>query len=137
MEGKTMKRILTLVAVFVFAFSLVSASTSQAVDYEAFSKNLVKALKSENQGLQVSAMQQVIKYNDKVNVDDAIIELVRVYRRHSDERFRRLALATISATQNEWALGIVKRDFQFEKNLKVKKMMAAVIGESRLSTTAQ
>ena len=29
--------------------------------------------------------------------------------------------------QNDWAMGIVKRDYNFENNSKVKKLMAAVI----------
>ena len=122
-----MKRIATLLTVFVFAFSLVAATNSFATDYEAFGKNLVKALKSDNQGLQVSAMQQVIKYGTKVNVSSAVIDVVRVYRTNKNAPFRQLALAAINAMKSEWALGIVQRDYNFEKNPKIKRMMAAVL----------
>ena len=136
-----MKRALTIFATFLFAFSLIFAATSQATDYDAFSKNLVKALKSENQGLQVSAMQQVIKYGKKVDVKDATLDIVRVYRRSNDENFRKLALAAINAMESEWALGIVKRDYQFETNPKIKKMMAAVLNANKdkvgISASAQ
>lgn len=126
-----MKRTLTIFATVLFAFSLIFAVNSQATDYEAFSKNLVKALKSDNQGLQVSAMQQVIKYGKKVDVKDATLDIVRVYRRSNNEKFRQLALAAINAMQSEWALGIVKRDYQFETNPKIKKMMAAVLNANK------
>ena len=95
--------------------------------WDIFSKNLVKALKSENLGLKVSAMQLVIKYKEKVDVENASLDVVRLYRRHKDERVRQLALVTLHAMKNDWALGIVKRDYNFENNLKVKKLMAAVI----------
>ena len=122
-----MKRIATILTVFVLAFLLVAANNSQASDYEAFSKNLVKALKSDNQGLQVSAMEKVIRYGTAVNVDGAVLDIVRVYRTNKNEQFRQLALAAIHAMQNEWALGIVQRDYRFERNPKIKRMMAAVI----------
>ena len=122
-----MKRIVIISTIFVVAFFLSATVSSQATDFEAFSKNLVKALKSDNQGLQVSAMQKVIKYGTKVNVDAAVINIVRVYRTNKDERFRQLALAAISSMQNEWAVGIVQRDYRFERNPKIKRMMAAVL----------
>ncbi len=54
-----MKRIVIISAVFVVAFFLAATVSSQATDFEAFSKNLVKALKSDNQGLQVSAISSM------------------------------------------------------------------------------
>ncbi len=122
-----MKRIATLLTVFVFAFSLVVATNSFAADYEAFGKNLVKAIQSDNQGLQVSAMQQVIKYGTNVNVNNAVLDIVRVYRINKNKHFRQLALAAINAMQSEWALGIVQRDYNFEKDPQIKRMMAAVL----------
>lgn len=98
-------------------------------DWKAYSKNLVAALKSDNLGLQVSAMQQVIKYKDYLDVDRAVLDLVRVYRRHKDDRMRQLALVTLYSMKNDWAMGIVKRDFNFECCPKVKKLMAVILYE--------
>ena len=141
MEGQTMKRTLTIFATVLLAFSLIFAANSQATDYEAFSKNLVKAVKADNQGLQVSALQQVIKYGNKVEVKDATLDIVRIYRRSNNEQFRQLALAAINAMESEWALGIVKRDYQFEANPKIKRMMAAVLNANKekagISVSAQ
>ena len=125
-----MKRITTIIAVFVFALTLISAVDSQAADNKTFSKNLVKALKSDNQGLQVSALQLVVKYGKKVDVEDATLGVVRIYRRSNNEQFRQLALAAIHASQNDWAISVVARDYQFETNPKIKKMMAAVLSAS-------
>lgn len=122
-----MKHITTIVAVFVFVLTLFSVADTQAADNEDFSKNLVRALKSDNQGLQVSALQLVIKYGKEVNVKDATLDIVRIYRRSNNEQFRKLALAAINASKNEWAIGVIARDYQFETNPKIKKMMAAVL----------
>ena len=98
-------------------------------DWNVYSKNLVTALKSDNLGLQVSAMQQVIKYKDYINVDRAALDLVRIYRRHKDDRMRQLALVTLYSAKNDWAMGIIKRDFNFECCPKVKRLMAAMLVE--------
>jgi hypothetical protein len=132
-----MKRITTIVAVFVFALSLISAVDSQAANNDSFNKNLVKALKSDNQGLQVSALQLVVKYGKDIDIKDATLDVVRIYRRSNNEQFRQLALAAINASQNEWAIGVVARDYQFETNPKIKKMMAAVLSANGKTSGSQ
>ena len=64
-------------------------------------------------------MKKVIAYADKLNISDVALELVRLYRNHKDERVRQLALVIINATNNDWAAGIVKRDYGFEKSAKI------------------
>ena len=65
-------------------------------------------------------MQLVITYADKLDVSDAALDLVRLYRTHKDERVRQMALVTIHTINNDWAAGIVKRDYAFEKSNKIK-----------------
>lgn len=135
-----MKRILSIAAVFLLSFLLITTHQIRAeeitiagdhfiqtTDWQKFSENLVVALNSCNCGLQVSALQKVIKYSNQVTINKAIKKIVRLYRCHPDLRVRRLALVTIHAVQNEWAIGIVKRDLPFESNPKMKKLMQAVI----------
>ena len=74
-------------------------------------------------------MQQAIKYKDYINVDHAALDLVRIYRRHKDDRMRQLALVTLYSAKNDWAMGIVKRDFNFECCPHVKRLMAAMLFE--------
>ena len=137
-----MKRIiLTYALLFIFLTSIAwTANLNDQekwnklfanTNWELFSKNLVKALNSDNLGLKVSAMQKVIKYKEKVDVEDAALEIVRLYRRHKDERVRQLALVTLHSMQNDWALGIVKRDYNFENNSKIKRLMAAIITDRK------
>ena len=123
-----MKRATTYFTLIVIVLSMVSlASAGEKVDWQAFSKNLTMALKSPNTGLQISAMQKVIQYADKVIVDDAALDLVKLYRNNKDDRVRQLALVTIHAIDNDWALNVVKRDFAYEKSAQIKKVMAAII----------
>lgn len=125
-----MKRISTLLTVFVFAFSLLVADVGFAkekVNWKAFGKNLEMALKTPNTGLQVSAMQKVIKYAGKIKVDGAVLELVKLYRNHENVKVRQMALVTINTLNNDWAKSIAKRDYRFEKSEKIKKMMVAIM----------
>lgn len=134
-----MKRTFTSIITLLFALSVFTANVSFAKEkdnWDAFSKNLVAALQTPNTGLQVSAMQQVIKHADKVNVDAAALDLIKLYRRHKDDSVRQMALVTINSVNNEWALEIVKRDFEFEKSKTIKRMMAAIIKEGQSKKTS-
>lgn len=144
-----MKKSLTILTALVFSLVLITGNNSFAgdkdlkcigcviekTDWKAFSKNLVKALKSENPGLQTSAMQFVIKHGTQVNVDRAILDIVRLYRINKDEKVRQLALVTIHATQNQFALDIVKRDLLLENNPKIKKTMLAILNDKPVNST--
>ena len=129
-----MKRIITVLTITVLSSLFFSPNTSIAqnkVDWKSFSKNLVMAIKTPNTGLQVSAMQLIITYAEKLDVSDATLDLVRLYRTHKNERVRQIALVTINEINNDWATGIVKRDYAFEKSQSIKKMMAAIIVQNQ------
>ncbi len=144
-----MKRFFYAAAIFLITLSLLPTGFIQAGDIKAewenmivsgdwhkFSKNLEGAVKSENAGLQISAMQMVIKYSDKVNINNSVTSLVRVYRSNVNERIRQLALITIHSIQNDWALGIVKRDLGFERSPELKKLMIAVVNNNTREVTS-
>jgi len=132
-----MKRIIFITIIVVMSFGYLGAQEKvtdwdqfvENTDWNLFSKNIVKALDSENLGLQVSAMRHIITYKEKVNVDKTMIKIIRLYRRDKNEYVRQLALVTIYATQNDWALGFVKRDYNYEKSPRIKRTMAAIINE--------
>jgi hypothetical protein len=137
MKGNTMKRVTSIATIFLLSFLLISSSFAFAkndwenlvknADWQKFSQNLEEALTIKNVGLQTSAMQMIIKYGNKVDVDNSVLNLVRIYRMNKNEKIRQLALVTLHAMQNDWALGIIKRDFRFESSDKIKRMMAAII----------
>ena len=135
-----MKRILSIAVVFLFTFLLLTSQQTRAKgsiiardyfiqtsNWQKFGENLAVALNSCNCGLQVSALQKVIRYSNQVTINRAIKKIVRLYRGHPDLRVRQLALVTIHAVQNDWAIGIVKRDLRFESNPGMKRLMRAVI----------
>ena len=131
-----MKRATTYFLMIVFVLSLASlASAEKKVDWDTFSQNLIVALKTQNTGLQVSAMQLVIQYADKLKMDEAAKDLVKLYRKNKDERVRLMALVTINSIDNDWASSVVKRDFAYEKSTRIKKAMAAIIAKSGKSVS--
>ena len=128
-----MKHIIrTATAIFImfslfFIGSLQAKTSVNEVDWEIFSKNLVNALKSENSGLQQSAMQFVIRYGDRVQVRDALFEVVRVFRRGKNRGTRLLALAAMSKMNSNWAFYFMKRGIKFENDPIVKRQLLAIV----------
>ncbi len=124
-----MKRFAIFVILVQLCFSSTAWSLNQEnkVNWALYSKNLIKALKHKNLGLKISALQHVIHHKDNINVDPAVIDIVRLYRSHKDERVRQLALVTLHAMGNDWAIGIIKRDFRFENSPQIKRIMLAII----------
>ena len=124
-----------IVVLFGVAFSWSSVNGQHAdrtklikgTNWNAFSKNLVVALKTDNLGLQISAMQHIIHWADHLKVGEAAPVLIRLYRNHENVRVRQIALVTINAINNDWAKGIVKRDIAFEESARIKKMMYAIL----------
>jgi hypothetical protein len=129
-----MKRIsLFLWVCFFSALSTLAwgnvAETENIVDWKAFSKNLVRALNSENEGLQLSAMQKVILYGDKLNVNDAVFKVMSFFRDDKNENVRLLALMTLRSMHNNWAMDFLKRSIRFEDNPRIKHQMSLIIQE--------
>lgn len=134
-----MKRMTTLLALFAFCFTLVAgahanpedpvnpkAKTTQA-QWDAFSRNLTTALQSEHEGVKLAALQQVIHYGDKVDVDQAAIDVMRLYRDHQDDDVRRLAVVALGKMQSRWAMGYLERSEDFEKSDDVRQTIRAVV----------
>ena len=126
---KTQKIIATFVLSTRVLFAAAFAGESAETDWNAFSKNLVKSLKSENEGIRLSAMQQVITYADKVNVDDAVFDIVKVYRSHEDVKVRQLALTALHKTNNAWAMDFLKRNLEFEKSPVLKTQIYHILND--------
>ncbi len=127
---RTMSIAFSLLFVFtLFAFSTSIAEEAENVDWHAFSKNLKKALQSQNLGLQTSAMGHIIFYGDKVNVGEGWIEILRVYRSQQDLQTRRLALAALPKTGSRVAIGFLRRAVEFEKSPVLKRQIQFILAE--------
>ncbi|NBC16346.1 MAG: hypothetical protein GVY18_03410 [Bacteroidetes bacterium] len=146
-----MKRFTPLFAVLLLSFALSSPlyATSDSeppelvdpaltttnlatVDWAAFSTNLVNALATDNDGLQQSAMQLIIKYRERVDVHRARFDVMRLYRDHDDDRVRRMAVVTLGAMDNNWALGFLARSVTFEDDPAVRHTIQAVLADAHL-----
>jgi len=117
--------ILTLL--FVWA-GLVQAQTRD-VNWDAFSTNLIKAIKSGHPGLQQSAMQRIIQYADNLDVEDAVWTISQILRFDDDYRVRRLAMVTLYKINSDKALAYIGQNLKFEKDQTLKKHGCCILNE--------
>ncbi len=96
-----------------------------------FGENLVVALKSDNDGLQLSALQHIIVYGERIHVSDARFELVRLFRDNKDERVRMTALNALSKVRDGWVADFLYRSARYESDAHMASLMyhAAVANE--------
>ena len=129
-------KITTLALATVFlSLTFVFADEPVNVKWDQFSKGLVQALQSDNIGLKLSAMQMVIKYGDKVNVEAARYDVMDTFLYSKDRRVRRLALVTLSKINNTFDMGLLERQIGFEEDPVIKNQIVAVlIAADRIST---
>jgi hypothetical protein len=121
-----------LVSIFVLAIAatVVASDKYDDVDWTAFGENLSKALESDNDGIRCSALQQIIAYHDHMNLKDAVIPVLRIYRNHPNLQTRRLALTTLPLTDHNFAISYLKRAVRFEKSPVLKKQILFMLQES-------
>ena len=96
-----------------------------------FGENLVVALKSDNDGLKISALQHIAAYGERLDVSDARFEMVRLFRDNKDKRVRMMALAAISKAHDAWIADFLYRSARFESDAHMASLMyhAAVANE--------
>lgn len=128
-----MKKLMLFVNIAVLIGLLVGINNSYAqerqINWEAFSKNLVMALGTTNTGLQLSAMGMIIRYSDKLQVEDAVFDVMRIYRLNKDPQVRILALVTLHKIQNDWSMYCLKSNLKFEADERVKKLCSFVLND--------
>jgi len=117
--------------VFVLLFFTSSSFAQKDEQWFAFSVNLIEALKSNNEGLQISAMQLVIKHADKVWVHEAAYDIYQIFCNNENPRVRQLALVTLYKIQNRWALECLCKDVKKETNPIIQHQMQAIIHEQQ------
>lgn len=116
------------VALLLMIISTTSAfATERDVNWDVVSENLESALQSNNPGLQQSAMRLIIQYADYVDVDDAVFNMMRLYRHSDNSKVRQLALVTLHKIGDEYAMDFVKRNLKYETDEKIIKLSNAVL----------
>lgn len=135
-----MKRICILSALFLILAVPVRADPPDLVPplhdsdeaaWVQFGENLVVALKSGNDGLQLSALQHIVVYGERVDVSNARFELVRLFRDNKDERVRMTALNALSKMNDAWIADFLYRSARFESDAHMASLMyhAAIANE--------
>jgi hypothetical protein len=125
--------IMSLVLVLLLLLSTVtvfSAESYNKTDWDTFGKNLTKALTSDNEGIKRSALQQMIRFHDQVDIKDATISILHIYRSHSDLQTRRLALTALSKLNSSLALGYLKLAVEYEKSPVLKKQIMFILKDA-------
>ena len=112
----------------ILVLSLNQANAQERdVNWDAFSKNLVKALATDNEGLQLSAMGMIIRYGENLDVDEAVFDIIRIYRLNKNHRIRILAMISLHKMQNDWAMYYLRRSMQFESDERVQKQCCRIL----------
>jgi len=130
MKKFNLTALMVLVFCLVLTFDALWAQEAEKIDWNAYSKNLVMAVKSNNDGLKYSAMQQIIRYAENLNVSQARYEIMDVFLKSENIKVRQLALVALSKINHPLDLGLLERQINFEENEVVKKQIAAVLVES-------
>ena len=118
-----------------FMLMIINTATAQTtdrkVDWEILSENLVNAIQSDNPGLQQSAMRLVIQYTDHVDVDEALLDMMRIYRFSDNSKVRQLALVTLNKIGDDYAMDFVRRNLEYETDEKIIKLSNACLNDHK------
>jgi hypothetical protein len=98
-------------------------------DWQAFSENLLVGVAGDNDGLRASALQMIIHYGDRLNVQAAAFDVARIYRNHKDERMRHLAAVSCVHLKNKWAVSYLRMSEAFERSPKIQHTIRALLAE--------
>lgn len=126
-----MKRLTSalLVVLVVLSFNSLLAQEGKKIDWQAFSTNLIEAIKSSNDGLKMSAMQQVIRSSDSLDVALGRYVVMDVFMNNKDQKVRQLALATLIKIDNPMDIGLLELHYKWEKNEKIQEMIKNMLIE--------
>jgi hypothetical protein len=105
------------------------ASQMSAEQWESFSGNLVAALATRHEGLQMGAMRLALQYADNVDVRGGLVDIMRIYRNHEDENVRRLAVVTLGSTKSTLAVNYLRLNEAFEDSETIRKTIRAVLAQ--------
>lgn len=131
-----MKRLLIATLVMLTAgaaFSVPARAQDGPKNWEAFSRQLVEAVRHPNLGVKCAALQHIIHYGDSLDVRAAVFDVTRMYRSHQhDENTRILAMVALSRMNSSWAMDLLKRSVRFEDSPRVRQHLIAVVnGEAQ------
>lgn len=125
-----MKRFSMLLVVAGLFLAPAQANTNPNLDAQAwqrYSDALVVALQSDKADFQQEALRHIIRYGDKLNMDAAVFDIVRLYRDHEDTRIRRMAVLALAQMDNAWGRDFLQRSLRFEQDATVRQTMRSAL----------
>jgi hypothetical protein len=126
MKKSTVLSILTVFFLFQIVFS-AEPDQIENINWESMSKKVVQGLASEDISLRTECLQQIITFGDKLDVDDAVFNLVSIYRNSKNEKLRQFAVVALHKINNRWAMDYLKDNLKFENNPTIKRQILASI----------
>lgn len=117
----------TVMVLTVFFLSLSLQAGEIQTNWQAYSTNLVKAIKKGNPGLQQSAMQRVIQYGGNLDVSDAAYEIGRIFGYNQSPVVRRLAMIALHKINTDKSMYYLQKYLPLETNESVKKQANSIL----------
>ena len=115
------------IVILIMLFSSNIFAESRTINWEAFSTNLIVALKSNHPGLQESAMQRIIRYSDSLEITDAVYDVALIFRFDGNPQMRRLAMVTLSKINTDHSLSYLCQYLKYEGNSSIRKQCCCII----------
>lgn len=104
-----------------------------AREWRSYSTHIMQALASDHDGLQQAALRMIILYGANIDVHrDDIVNILKLYREHYDDRLRRMAVVALGQTGDSFALSYLNRSAAFEKSKEVQRTIHAVLASQHL-----
>jgi len=102
--------------------------TLSSAQWANYGDRIERALASDHEGLRQGALRMIIQYGPSLRLNrQATIDAVRIYRNHSNDRIRRMAVVALGRLQEPWSMDFLRRSLKFEREPEVRHTIAAVV----------
>ena len=116
-----------LVISFLFASMLFAGEVK--TDWDSLSLSLIKAIKSGSPGLQQSAMQHIIQHTDKLDTEECVNTIGRIFCYSTNKAERRLALVTLGKINSLKSMAYIYQGMITENDKSIRKQGCCILGE--------
>ena len=122
-----------LIVILILLLSSDIFAGNGKVNWDAFSTNLVVALKSNHPGLQESAMQRIIQYSDSLEITKSVYNIALIFRFDNNPQMRRLAMVTLSKINTDYSISYLCQYLKYEDNQSIRKQCCCIIRDYYVS----
>ena len=116
--------IIPLLVILVFSNGFAG---KEKVDISKLNDGLVMAIKSDHQGLQVSAMMLIIEHPDEIEIDRLANDIYNFYSSNENDKFRQLALVALHKMNNKRLLKNLYFDLEKESNPIIRHQITTIL----------